>query len=334
MHFLMNGKSFTLLRFIVLLFLLANIGCQKEISTEGLLSGGGGGGGAVGGSAQFALAPSGANCSDAVVSGAFVAGTALGIDAVLTVTVNVTKTGDWTYSTALVNGFAFAGAGNFTATGNQVITLMAVGKPNTAGSSKFNLNIGGATCLINVTVATTGGGGGTPGEYYYKATIDGVNYVQDVTLSNGFEAGSGMGGLDDVVFGGGINWANPPTPAGKTEFAIDKGIMHNYQTATEAQFKAFFPVGNVSYAPASFSNGDGVKVYWSDPAGEHWETRDGPVDQTGSTFTIISAQGFVDLTGGYYIKVKVQFSCKLYNVTTGAMKSLTNGEAVVAFGML
>jgi hypothetical protein len=149
----MNGKSFTLLRFIVILFLLANIGCQKDISSEtGTLPGGGGGGGPVGGSAQFALVPSANSCSDADIEGTYVAGTALGMDAEITVTVNVTKSGDWTYSTSLVNGFAFAGTGTFTATGIQIISLMAVGKPISAGSSKFNLNIGGATCFVSVPV--------------------------------------------------------------------------------------------------------------------------------------------------------------------------------------
>ena len=122
-------------------------------------------------------------------------------------------------------------------------------------------------------------------------------------------------------------------PAGKTEFGIDKGVMHNYQTATQSQFKAFFPVGTVAYAPSVFSSGDGVKVYWTDATGANWETRNGPVDQTGSTFSIVTVSDFTDVVGDYYVKVKVQFSCKLYNTATGAMKQLTNGEAVIAFGM-
>ena len=328
---LFNKKSLPLVHFFIFLVLLGGIGCQKELSQENHLPGGGSG--ASGGSAVFSLAPSGSSCSDAVISGAFQAGSDLGSDAKLTVTVNVTKTGDWTFSTALINGFAFAGAGIFTATGSQVITLYAVGKPATAGAFDFNLNIGGATCKVSVTVGSVGSGG-TTGEFYYKATIDGTNYTQGVTSSNGYEAGSGMGGVDDVVFGGGINYENPPVPAGFTEFGIDKGLMHNYVSATQAQFKAFFAPGDYTYAPSSYSNGNGVRVYWTDPSGGDWDTRDGPADQTGSTFKIISVVDFIDLAGNYYLKVKVQFSCKLYNVTTGATKQLTNGEAVVVFGML
>ena len=333
MNFPLISKSLNLTRFLVFLVLLTNVGCQKELSKDTLGSGGsGGGGGNAGGSAQFALVPSGSNCSDAVVSGTYEAGTALGIDAVLTVTVNVTKAGDWTYSTTLVNGFVFAGAGNFTATGTQVITLQAAGIPTTAGNSLFKLNFGGASCMVSVTVASSGGGGGTSSDFYYKATVGGVSYNQDATFTNGYEPGVGMSGVDDVVFGGGISYSNPPLPAGKTEFSIAKGMMHNYTTATQAQFKAYFNPGTYSYAPLSYSNGDGIQISWTDTKGEIWDSRDGKVDQTGSTFKIISTQDFTDAAGDYYVKVKVEFSCKLYNTSTGAMKQAT-GEASVPFGM-
>ncbi|OQP62158.1 hypothetical protein [Niastella populi] len=152
MHLLMNGKSLTFLHLIVLPLLLANVGCQKEISAENGLLPGGGGGGPVDSSAVFSLVPSGANCSDAVVDGSYVAGQAVGMDEELIVTVNVTKTGEWNYSTSLANGFAFAGFGSFTQTGIHLISLMAVGTPVSAGITRFNLNIDGATCFIRVQV--------------------------------------------------------------------------------------------------------------------------------------------------------------------------------------
>lgn len=326
------NKSLSLTHFLVFLLLLGNIGCQKELSKDTLGSGGaGGGGGTSSGSAQFSLVPSGSNCSDAVVSGNFEAGTALGSDAILTVTVNVTKTGDWTYTTSLVNGFVFAGAGNFTATGNQVITLQAGGTPQNAGSVNFKLNIGNASCLFAVTVAASGSGG--TGDYYYKATIDGVNYTQSVTATNDYEPGRGLSGVDDVAFGGGINYANPPLPAGKTEFGIDRGFMHQYTAATQAQFKAFFTPGDYAYSALSNDQADnGIRIYWTDTKGEVWDSRD-KTDQTSATFKILSVQDFTDIAGDYNVKVKVQFSCKLYN-SSGASKTLTNGEAVVVFGML
>jgi hypothetical protein len=115
---------------------------------------------------------------------------------------------------------------------------------------------------------------------------------------------------------------------------VSKGLMHHYTSATQAQFKAFFAPGDYPYAPGSFSLGDGVAVTWTDTNGEYWDTRDGRVDQNGSTFKIISVEDAPDVTGTFYVKVKMQFTCKLYNVNTGAMKQLTNGEIVVYFGMI
>jgi len=305
--------------------LIGIVSCQKELSFES------GGGGAAGGSAVFSLVPSGSNCSDAAVSGNFIAGTPTTSNEMVIVTVNVTKIGNWTYSTSQVNGFSFTGNGDFTATGNQSITLYAAGKPTAAGDFNFSLNIGGTNCKFVVTVLTAGGGGA--GDIYYKATIGGVNYYQAVTASNNYEAGSGLGGVDDVAFGSGINYSNPPIPKGLTEMSAGKGMFHHYTTATQAQFKAFFAPGDYPYAPTNFST-DGVSITWTDPNGEYWDTRNGSVDQSGSTFKIISVEDAPDITGTFYVKVKMQFTCKLYNVNSGAMKQLTNGEMVVYFGMI
>lgn len=314
--------------FLLFSVIIFNVGCQKEGSLEN--SGPGAG---PGGTAVFSLVPSGTNCSDAVISGPFQAGTLLSLDSKLTLTVTVTQAGSWTYSTAKVNGFVFSGAGNFTSTGSQVIILKATGTPTSAGNFIFKLNIGSIICAFTVDVIVAGGGN-TTDEIYYKATIGGVNYFQNVTASNNYEAGSGMGGTDDVVFGGGINYANPPLPAGLTQMSVDKGLMHNYLSATESQFKAFFTPGIYPYAPSSYSLGDGISIAWTDPLGGDWDTRDGRVDQAGSNFKIISTEDSYDAIGRYYILVKMQFNCKLYNRTTGAVTVLTNGEMVAYFGML
>jgi hypothetical protein len=347
---LFNSYTLSLTHLLVFLLILANIGCQKEMSKDTLGSGGpvgGGGGSNSGGTAVFKLVPAGNNCSDAAVTGIIEAGTTLAADALITVTVNVTKVGDWTYSTATTDGISFVGAGNFTATGPQVITLYGVGKPNRAGVFSFTLTIGGGSCLVPISVATAGtggtggnGGGSTTGDFYYKATIGGTSYSQTITsTTTDYEPGSGMSGFDDVIFGGGINWANPPLPAGKTEFGIGKGIFHHYLSATQAQFKAFFTPGTYTYT-SDPSNVDGVTVDWTDPSGNPgpnltdniWGTAYGTKDQTGSTFKIISSTEFIDALGGYYMIVKAQFNCNLYNASTGAKKVLINGEAVVAFG--
>ena len=341
---LFNCQTFSLTRLLIFLLLLGNIGCQKEMSKDTLGAGGivgGGGGNNTGGTAVFALVPSGSRCSDAAVTGLFEAGTILGADALLTVTVNVTKTGDWTYSTTASNGFSFVGAGNFTASGPQVITLMAVGKPSRGGIFNFNIKIGnGADCSVAVIVALAGGGGNggnITGDFYYKLTFDGVNYSQDVTSTNNYIADPGVVGTSEAIFATGISYNSNSVPAGKTEIGIVKGILHGY-TGTKAEFKAFFAPGNYQYGTIDIAGNtmttDGVSITWIEPGGnDMWLTID-PSLQQGSTFKIVSATEVTDATG-YYLKVKVQFSCKLYSVNSGGSvsKAVTNGEAVLKYVM-
>ena len=301
--------------------------CIKENSFENAT------GAAPGGSSSFTLVPSGANCSDATIVGVLEEGLDVTANVKMTLTVNVTKAGSWTYSTASVNGIVFAGAGDFANTGNQELVLLAVGKPAKQGNYIAKLNIGGIVCNVPFSVAAPGsGGGGSNEEFYYKATIGGVNYFEEVTLTNDYEAGSGNGGLDEVVVGASISYANPPLPKGKTEMYISKGIMRGFLSATNDQFKAFFTPGDYPFASEDFRAKEGVAIYWTDPNGETWSTRDGRVDQSGSTFKIISTVESPDALGRYYLTVKMQFNCKLYNENTGAMKELKNGEMSGSFG--
>ena len=348
---LFNSQTLSLTHLLVFLLLLANIGCQKEMSKDTLGSGGpvGGGGSGAGGTAVFKLVPAGNSCSDAAVTGVIEAGTTLAADALITVTVNVTKVGDWTYSTATADGFSFIGAGNFTATGPQVITLYGVGKPTRAGAFTFSLTMGGGSCLVPVVVAaagtggTGGGNGGTiTGDFYYKLTLDGTNYSQDVTAINKYITDAGVSGTPDAMFSGGIiyNTSSNTLPAGVTELGIVKGTLHGY-TETKAQFTGYFPVGNCTYATINATGdaltSDGVVITWIEPGGnDSWTTLDLSLQQ-GSTFKIVSANEITDASG-YYLKVKVQFSCKLYSVNGLSnnqliSKTVTNGEAVVKFVM-
>jgi hypothetical protein len=186
-----------------------------------------------------------------------------------------------------------------------------------------------------VTV-TSGSGSGTP-DAYYKANIGGIDYVQIVTDNNGFIAGSGLGGTDDVIISASIDYEYPPAPPNTTQIGIDKGLMHNYTSATDADFKAFFAPGAYPYEipnSITYPTGEGITINWTDGNGNNWNTNFGSGDQTGSTFTIISVEDVYDLTGTYYLKVKVQFKCKLYKENTGEMKQLINGEFVGYFGKI
>jgi len=181
------------------------------------------------------------------------------------------------------------------------------------------------------------GGGSTNATYYYKATIGGVNYLQEVTPTNGYASRSAAVGGDDVALSASIDLKSNSTPVNLTSLKITKGILHKYLTSTNAQFNAFFIPGNYHYTTGPefdpFQNADGVYISWVDKQGNLWTTIDGSGNQTGSSFNIVSA---VDSAGAatHYIKAKMEFNCKLYKKGTGEMVQLTNGEMVGLFGKL
>jgi len=173
--------------------------------------------------------------------------------------------------------------------------------------------------------------------YYFKATIGGTAYSQTVTETNGYEAGSALGGVDDVTVSATIGPSNSQYAANKTYMDVTKGILHNYLSLTNQQFFDYFAPGNFNYTTGPdydpYKNGDGFIVTWIDGNGTEWNTSSGSGDQTGSTIKIISEQDAKSIIG-YYVVVKLQFSCKLYNSNTGEMKQLSNGEFVGLFGKI
>jgi hypothetical protein len=285
------------------------------------------------GSAGFSFVANGGNCSNLIILGTYQVGKSMSDNASLTVTVNVTKVGTWTLSTNTVNGIVFAGGGTFTALGLQPITLLAAGYPIAAGFHTFALKAGIVTCSATMEVLPADANNGGTSDYYYKITIDGKTYEQHVTMDNNYEAGSGLGGGDDVTITASINYGESDPPAGTTGFGVTIGMMHHYMNATNADFKAYFAPRTRVYTK-DFSVADGVNLGWTDANGEEWGTDYGTGDQTGSTFSIISFADATDLTGTLYLKTKMQFKCKLYNHTTGAVKEITSGEMVGNFGKI
>jgi hypothetical protein len=321
---MLNGLVFSL---------LILIGCQKDKSFET------GDGGGSGGTSVFTLVPTGGNCSDALATGTFVAGTAVALTDFVMITVDVSKVGTWNYNTGTVNGLSFSGSGTFAATGNQSIVLQASGTPTAAENTTFPLNIGGVTCNFVITVNPVGGNP-APGDPYYKATIGGVNYMESVTATNDYEAGFSLAGVDDVIIGAGINYVGGTLPAGYTTFGVEKGIVHGYYNATDAQFKAFFTTGTQPFTPPApsdrpFDNGDGFVIYWTDKQGNNWSSSHPTQTQpAGSSFKVLTVEDGTDLAGTYYVKVKMQFNCTLYKVGTNETVVLTNGEMLGFFGKI
>jgi hypothetical protein len=109
-------------------------------------------GGTGGTTAVFAIDNSGASCG--TVNGIYKKDTALKSSNTLTLKVNVTTAGSWSYSTSAINGMTFSGNGTFTATGAQTITLSGSGTPTVGGSNTVPVTIGTGTCNFVITVET------------------------------------------------------------------------------------------------------------------------------------------------------------------------------------
>ena len=140
----------------LLIFCSGLLSCEKEFSAEegGLL----GGGGTTGGTAKFTLNGAPGDCSPLTMSGIYKAGVVLDQSNTILITANVTAIGDYTISTANINGVTFTDAGVFTSLGTQVITLTGSGIPAAAGS--FNFNVGSAYCSFAVPFLAASGGTG------------------------------------------------------------------------------------------------------------------------------------------------------------------------------
>ncbi|MGB4771932.1 MAG: hypothetical protein WBP58_10755 [Chitinophagaceae bacterium] len=168
----------------------------------------------------------------------------------------------------------------------------------------------------------------TDSEFYYEATIDGAKYKVSAPPDNAnpdFSAGSGLTALGfDATYTSNISDYRP----NGTGMFVSKGILIDYLTSTDQEFRNFFAPGIYNYAP-TFS--EGVTIAWADKAGKIWVTDNAPEDQTGSSFRIISSEDSPgDIRGRLYVKTKIQFNCKLYD-EAGNVKQ-ASGTYVGLFG--
>lgn len=135
---------------LVIILSILFYSCQKEYSLEGK---------PIGGTAVFSFNGSPGSCANAVVTGNYPAGAALGATNVVTISVNVTTAGTYTVSTPVINGISFTGSGTFAATGAQTISLTGSGIPATAGIFSYVTGVNG--CAFPITISSGGGGSGS-----------------------------------------------------------------------------------------------------------------------------------------------------------------------------
>lgn len=319
-----------LLYYFNLIVLILLQSCQKEVSFQ-----------TTNDSGSFEFISSAGACAVPVMNGTWEAGKTLDAANTVVLPVQVKEKGTWSYRQE-ANGIVLTGSGNFADTGSAVITLKATGTPLVEGLSNFVLS---ATtgCSFAITVAAgqgTNPGGTLDGPYYYKATIGG-EYFEALTKTmptsdDDYLPGYGMGGVEDVEFSAILSPFSDPKP-GLTTISISKGVFFGYLSATNNAIKDFFAPGSYRYISADSvdsPDASGISIYWSDKENNTWSTEYGTADQTGSSFKIITTVEDNDPSVALSLKVKMQFTCKLYKEGTGEMKQLTNGEMVGSFARL
>lgn len=126
------------------IFLLVK--CSKDYSYEGGLVNGN-----TSGTAGFTFLGAGGACTGSIVSGNYYTGNLLTGANTVQLQVSVTAIGSYNVSTSSVDGFQFSGAGNFTDTGVQTITLKGVGTPTSEDSFTFTTPVG-LGCAFTVAV--------------------------------------------------------------------------------------------------------------------------------------------------------------------------------------
>ena len=246
--------------------------------------------------------------------------------------IKVSKTGYWSLTTDTANDFFFSGKGNFIDTGRKTITLTASGTPIIAGTEYFSITAGNTRRSIAVPVIKTDIIEElVPLTSYFKAKIGGVDNYVEAPKQGPDDITYGRGGVDTVSFASFINNINQATPGSVT---IQKGMVYNYPNITEAEFKAFFKPGGYPFVLSRCTNiyFAGITIIWGQPqTNEIWHTANPTSDQRGSSFTIVGVEDGHNSKGNYFVKVKSTFNCRLYNIRTGEMKELTNGEMVSYF---
>ena len=132
--------------------------------------------------AVYTLSGTPTNCTNAVVQGTYLKGTALNATNTVSIQVNVTKTGPYVISTPQSNGITFLANGTFNATGIQSVTLRGSGTPVNAGATAVPINTGTSSCSFTVNV----GGGSinfadsawqfTQGSKVFHGTLDSIAF--------------------------------------------------------------------------------------------------------------------------------------------------------------
>ena len=106
--------------------------------------------------ADYVFAGDPGDCAGIGVNGNYVEGEIMDSSNFISVKVNVLKTGSYTISTPVVNGYSFKQTGVFSITGLNEIMIYASGKPLVPGPDQFELNGDSSSCNFSISVQKSG----------------------------------------------------------------------------------------------------------------------------------------------------------------------------------
>jgi hypothetical protein len=240
--------------------------------------------------AKFTFAGSPATCTAPVISGTYIAGTALTAANSIKLTVTVTVAGAYSLTTNSSNGVTFSGTGNL-ALGVQTVTLTSTNKPTVATIATYTpvdnntaTNIG---CSFDISYDPSTSTGATG---IYKATVGTVTY--DFATNN--LDGNYLGANTLALYGEGS------------------------ATTTDPNFEIIFDNDPSSLIIGSYKNLTGTNavqtcyITYSDPSGTIWSSS--PINN--NTFT-------TDVTAVTANTVVGTFSGTLYNNSGAGPNSVT-----------
>ena len=161
--------------------------------------------------------------------------------------------------------------------------------------------------------------GGTPGEYYFKGTIDGkqIDWKASMTSLSGYVTGSGYSGTSAYALIGKMPYL---TPQINLQFTANP---------SSTDFNSAVVPGDIQLATEVFPEDtkQWLQIHYIDNDGKAYSSVD--ENQTGTatvlSVTPIAANGL----HSRMLKIKVVFTCMLYPTDGGDSISLTNGEATL-----
>lgn len=202
--------------------------------------------------AVFTLSGTATNCSNAVVQGNYVAGTALNNSNTVNIEVNVATPGTYSLLTTAQNGMTFSQSGTFTTQGVQTVTLRGSGTPAIAGPMTIPITAGSSSCMFNIDV--------TPGAPTDINSADSAwRFTQGGTIYHGI--------IDSVAFG--------VVPGSGSPFNVLQLIGFTYATGDSAFVMGIAMTGSTiqsgtyrtnTLAAFNFANAiNNTTIYKADP---------------------------------------------------------------------